>query len=122
VGTEGKRVFSHHFTLGANLVFFGVLLWQVGTNTLQSSRPWTPFVLVFLGCVLLLVDQMRHILLDHGGVFFDEHTLAMYTDKGTLSPMGRGCQITTLAGLALLFTGLALFFQLPKKFQRTLCR
>jgi len=107
-------VFSHHFTFGANLVLFGYLIWQVGKTTVRASRSWIPFVVIVLGCLLVLVDTSRHILLDHGGVFFEPQVLAMYTPTG-LSSIGRTCQWTTIIGLVLLFVGLASFFQLPAK-------
>jgi len=107
-------VVSHHFTFGANLVLFGYLIWQVGKTTARASRSWIPFVFIVLGCLLVALDTLRHILLDHGGVFFEPQVLAMYTSKG-LSPIGRTCQWTTIIGLVLLFVGLASFFQLPAK-------
>jgi len=115
VNTPGKRVFSHHFTFGADLVLFGYLIWQVGQTTARASRSWIPCVLIVLGCLLVLLDTSRHVLLDHGGVFFEPQLLVMFTPTGDLSPIGRTCQWTTIIGLVLLFVGLASFFQLPAK-------
>jgi len=108
-------VFSHHFTIGANLVLFGYLIWHVGNTTARASRSWIPFVLVVLGCLLVLLDTSRHVLLDHGGVFFEPRVLVMYSPTGGLSAIGRTCQWTTIIGLVLLFVGLMYFFQLPAK-------
>lgn len=106
---------SHHFTFGADLVFFTWLIWQVADGTAQSRRRWGALGLVVLGCLLILLDPTRHILLDHGGVFFEEKSLAMYKSDGTLSPAGRSCQVATIAGLLLLFLGLVCHLQLPAK-------
>jgi len=115
VDSPGKRVFSHHFTLGANAVLFGYLIWQVGTTTVHSSRSWAPLILIALGCLLVLVDTCRHVLLDHGGIIFEPRVLLMYSPTGGLSPVGRSCQLATIFGLVFLVVGLALFFDLHVK-------
>jgi len=65
--------------------------------------------------LLALLDILRHVLLDHGGVFFKEETLAMYTDKGTLSPAGKFSQISTIVGLTMLACGMLWFLDIPGK-------
>lgn len=110
--SPGKRVFSHHFTFGANIVLFGYLIWQVGSTTVRSSKSWAPLILIVLGSLLVLVDTSRHVLLDHGGVIFDRRSLLMYTPTHDLSPVGRLCQLATIIGLVFLLVGLALFFDL----------
>jgi hypothetical protein len=61
------------------------------------------------------MDVIRHMLLDHGGVFFKEETLAMYADYPKLSFAGRLCQLTTIFGLTALVLGTLWILQVPEK-------
>lgn len=67
-----------------------------------------------LACVLLMLDPTRHVLLDHGGVFFQERTLAMYKGPGQLSAMGRFCQAASIAGMSLLLVGVLWHMRMPE--------
>lgn len=63
---------------------------------------------------MLIIDPARHILLDHGGVFFEERTLAMYSSKGGLSPMGKFCQAASIIGMVFLVSGVIWHIRLPE--------
>mmetsp|Transcript_30206 Transcript_30206/g.54834 ORF Transcript_30206/g.54834 Transcript_30206/m.54834 type:complete len:139 (-) Transcript_30206:90-506(-) len=114
VASDGKREASHHFTLGANLVLFGLLLWKVyGKGASSGSKPWTQrwgaFILCTLGCTLLMWDTVRHVLLDHGGVFFKIEDLVMYNHYGGLTPMGHISQSAAVFGFLMLLSGVLWF-------------
>lgn len=109
----------HHFTLGADVVLFTGIIIYVACNSNSKSKSWTsrwlPTVLVVLGSLLMLCDPVRHVLLDHGGVFFEEQTLAMYADEqGHLTHMGRFSQVSTILGIVLLVAGVVTFLRLPE--------
>lgn len=108
VASSEARVFSHHFTFGADLVFFGWLIYHLAASNMktwsQMSR-WTCLTVVSLGSLLLLLDPLRHVLLDHDGVFFPPQRLAMYAASGGLSAIGRFCQICTILGIVFLVSG-----------------
>lgn len=95
---------SHHATVGAYLVLFGWLIWQ-SLATAKDKRSWAPAWTVVAGCLLLLWDPCRHVLLDHGGVIVSPQELAMYNSAGGLSFMGRCSQQLTLVGFVLLIGG-----------------
>jgi len=69
---------------------------------------------VSLGCTLLVLDPIRHILLDHGGVFFKEQDLAMYSSRGGLSAIGMLCQCLSIAGMVLLLSGVLWHMKVPE--------
>jgi len=75
--------------------------------------------MVAVGSVLLILDPARHVLLDHGGVFFEAKSLAMY-GKGGLSTIGKVCQMSSIIGLAMLFLGLVWFLNVPEEGTKTL--
>jgi hypothetical protein len=124
--TLEKREIVHHFTLGADVVLFTGIIWYVfaSTKTQDPRAPplwppapskWAPVYLVTIGAMLVTWDPLRHVLLDHGGVFFEERTLAMYQDsKGTLSPMGRFSQISSILGMVLVMWGVLWFLRVPE--------
>lgn len=70
--------------------------------------------LTCFGCALLLLDPMRHVLLDHGGVFFKESTLAMYSERGGLSPAGRFCRNSSIVGMLALVLGMLWYLRVPE--------
>lgn len=72
---------------------------------------------VVMGCVLLIWDPIRHLMLDHGG-FGMERQLAMYSEDGGLSPMGHFSQRTTQLGVLLLSVGLMWFLEAPEKLSK----
>lgn len=76
---------------------------------------WGPLFLVICGSILTILDITRHILLDHGGVFWPQRSLAMYAMGGGLSTIGRACQITTIVGLCSFCAGIVWFMKLPEK-------
>jgi len=125
IESNSNREAAHHFTLGADIVLFGTVIWYVGRTAyekvLRSPVPrWGPFMAVSLACTLLILDPLRHILLDHGGVFFKERTLAMYDNHG-LSPVGQFCQISSIAGLILLLSGVLWHMRVPEALLSKLC-
>lgn len=122
MASDEAREFSHHFTVGANLVVFSSLIWTVARGSMQAGprrscvRQWGPLFLVVTGCIVAMLDPMRHLLLDHGGVFFSPDALAMYVDGGPgLSLIGRFCQVSTVIGLCSLFVGMLCFLAIPEK-------
>lgn len=110
----------HHFTLGADVVLFAGIICYVACNShgraaKSCSARWMPAILVALGSVFMIIDPVRHVLLDHGGVFFEEQTLSMYADnQGHLTHMGRFTQISTILGIVLLVVGVTWFLRLPE--------
>mmetsp|Transcript_1448 Transcript_1448/g.2591 ORF Transcript_1448/g.2591 Transcript_1448/m.2591 type:complete len:101 (-) Transcript_1448:590-892(-) len=74
-----------------------------------------PLVMLTMGSVLLVVDPIRHVLLDHDGVFIKPEKIAMFNDDGSLSLAGRTSQLCTVSGLVLLVLGLFSFMSLDQK-------
>lgn len=71
---------------------------------------------VLLGCVLIMLDPSRHVLLDHGGVICEPQKLAMYADsEGHLTTVGSFCRWCTIVGLGLLTVGVIWVLQLPER-------
>lgn len=109
---------SHHVTFGADLVLYGSILWYVGTYTPSSKTTWpkAPFFLTLVGVILVLLDPIRHLLLDHGGVICEPEDLAMYADgDGNLSTVGEFCRWATIIGMALIASGVMWFVGIPGK-------
>lgn len=74
-------------------------------------------MLISLGCMLLMLDPTRHVLLDHGGVICEPQKLAMYADsEGHLSAIGSFCRWCSIYGLGLLIIGVVWVLQLPERF------
>jgi hypothetical protein len=126
MASNDNREASHHFTFGADLVIFAALCIYITFETVRQRvqyynciTKWGPLLLVVAGCLLTLLDVTRHILLDHGGVFFKEETLAMYADYPKLSFAGRFCQIATVVGLSAMAFGTLWFLQVPEKIKET---
>lgn len=116
VASDTYREISHHFTLGADIVLFGAMVGYVARNSKPGE--WGPFAMLSVGSVLMIVDPLRHVLLDHGGVFFKPESIAMFADDGGLSFAGRTSQLCTVFGLLLLVMGVSWFMNLPQEFQR----
>jgi len=119
-----NRQSCHHMTFGADLVFFGGAIWYTTSATARSSRSedsffakWGPVIFVVMGCVFLICDPIRHLVLDHGG-FGMERQLAMYNDDGGLSSMGLASKRATHLGVLLLSVGLLWFVGAPEKFSK----
>lgn len=109
---------AHHLTFGADVVFFGVLIWMFAKGRKDDSTlgGW-PFVLAVFSVALLMIDPVRHILLDHCCVPSDG--LAMYVkvdDKLHLTSVGSFCQKITITGYILLTIAVSGFFGLVQKF------
>lgn len=123
VASAENRELSHHITFGADLVFFGGAIWYTSSTTAASRSEkhffakWGPVLFVVLGCVLLIWDPTRHLILDHGG-FGMERQLAMYNSEGGLSTMGRASQRATEFGFLLLSVGLLWFLGVPEKLSK----
>lgn len=109
----------HHFTFGCDLILYPGILAHVylRTRAMKDSMGaawswymWLPICSILVGLALMSWDQIRHILLDHAeeGSSF-EASLAMYTDEGTLSPMGHFSQMSSIWGFVFLFTGMLCF-------------
>jgi len=125
VASEGSKEITHHFTLGADLVLFGGILWYMGdqvtgkaTNNQNQKQRILSVIITAVGSLLVCMDPMRHVLLDHNiWVGF----LPMYDDDGSLSCMGRFCQISTIFGLICVMVGMAMFLKLPEKISERMC-
>lgn len=124
VASEENRAVTHHFSLGADLVLFGGICLYIATKTAQQSivetalgnvYKWGPLVFAVFGSILMLLDVSRHVLLDHDGWLWQPATLAMYSDEGGLSPVGKFCQVSTIMGLIFLNAGVVCFLQLPAR-------
>lgn len=117
VGSAAAREKSHHFTWGADIVLFSMVIAYMAYNSPKNENrlliKWGPIVLTITGCMMMLVDPSRHILLDHDGVFFKPESLAMFDDAGNLSAAGRFGQLCTISGLICLISGVAWFMKLP---------
>jgi hypothetical protein len=119
VASDSAKSISHHLTFGADIVFFGAILrmFFVARKDDSFSSVW-PIVLAVMSVMLLLLDPIRHILLDHGGLFFKISDLAMYCEVDgqlVLSGTGRLSQIATVAGFVLLTLALSGYFNLPQR-------
>lgn len=103
-----------------DVALFSTLIWYVAVMTGAATKPvfpvsrWGPVVVVSIGCALIILDPIRHVLLDHGGVFFQVHTLAMYSGPGQLSFAGRFCQIASIVGIALMVIGVMWHMRVPE--------
>mmetsp|Transcript_72095 Transcript_72095/g.188954 ORF Transcript_72095/g.188954 Transcript_72095/m.188954 type:complete len:102 (+) Transcript_72095:437-742(+) len=94
-----------------------MLLYTVWTGLVRRKGlgRWGPLCLVTAGAVLAMLDPMRHLLLDHGGVFWAPEQLAMYTDAGSLSTVGHIFQVSTIMGVCCLFSGMLWYLEVPAK-------
>jgi len=116
-----NREASHHFTWGADLVLFGMVVWYIAEATAakcdgrQFMSKWGPVLLTALGSVMVILDPTRHLMLDHGGVVCEPAVISMYNDDGSLSTVGRVCQKTTQVGLVVLLVGMLWYVRLPEK-------
>lgn len=120
VSSEGNKAISHHFTWGADLVLFAAVIWLVYTKTEprgdENGRSrWLPFLLTCLGCVMMLVDPTRHLLLDHGGVICAPEDLVMYADNGGLTTLGKVGRWSTIMGLVFLLVGVLWVLRFPER-------
>jgi hypothetical protein len=122
ISSDTNREAVHHFTWGADLVLFGFLIWYVakmaGERKVQESSisRWGPLAVLSIGCFLLLLDPTRHVLLDHGGVFFQQQTLAMYSGPGQLSATGVACQWFSICGMVFMVAGIMWHMRMPETF------
>lgn len=126
VASTRARVFAHHFTMGADFVLFGWLIVQAGTTVWKrprrtALRRWGPLIVIALGCALVLLDPVRHVLLDHDGVFFEPQRLAMYAEDGSLTRIGKFCQVVTILGICLLVVGTVWLVDLPQRLASAAC-
>mmetsp|Transcript_36533 Transcript_36533/g.104397 ORF Transcript_36533/g.104397 Transcript_36533/m.104397 type:complete len:83 (-) Transcript_36533:98-346(-) len=78
--------------------------------------------MVAIGCILVLLDPLRHFLLDHNGIWFKPEHLAMYADSHHhLTPIGKFCQVATIVGLVLLVTGVILSSAIADRVYEKFC-
>jgi len=109
----------HYFTLGMDIVLFAAMIWFVYIQTpkrrghLPPSSQWGPLIFVALGCFLLFLDPIRHLLLDMGKF---EEELHMYDDDMGLTFAGRFSQFLSLSGAVSLFLGVFWFLDLDRIF------
>jgi len=120
VASDEKRYFSHHFTFGADLIVFAWLCHYAVVTTTQvriGKDPffkWGPFTLLALGCTLVMLDVLRHLILDNR-VLANPEVLAMYMDNGHLSPVGRTCKLLSTIGIILIGFSMAWLLGLTDK-------
>jgi len=125
VESDSNREATHHFTFGADVVLFGTVIVYVGRTAIESKMSqkfwasrWGPLVFVAVGCTLLMLDPIRHILLDHAAngyiLFFKETDLAMYSARGGLSQVGMFCQYASIVGIVLLLSGVLWHMKVPE--------
>lgn len=87
----------------------------------KRGASWLPVWLTGIGALLTMIDPTRHLLLDHDGVFFQPKTISMYSDDGSLSPVGNACMYSTRVGLVLLLLGVVFHMKLPSKIAKYCC-
>lgn len=85
-----NREVSHHVTFGADLVLFSAAVYYIW----KGKSGLGALVLALLAWVLVLLDPLRHMVLDHNG----PEALAMYDDEDKLTTVGRVCQAATITG------------------------
>jgi len=78
-----------------------------GEGMSRRVNAWGPVICVYVGCLLCMVDAARHVIRDHGGIFFDQDALSMYDENGQLTSLGLKCQQMGTVGAMLLCCGLA---------------
>lgn len=76
---------------------------------------WTPFILVVIAALMIMVDLTRHVCLDLGGEAF--YWMAMY-DRNGLSLVGKTGIVLTWTGVAIFVTAFAWFSGLHKKLEK----
>jgi len=124
VESDSNREATHHFTFGADVVLFRTVIVYVGRTAIDKisqkfwASRWGPLVFVAVGCTLLMLDPIRHILLDHAAngyiLFFKETDLAMYSARGGLSQVGMFCQYASIVGIVLLLSGVLWHMKVPE--------
>jgi len=118
LSTVSSRALSHAASFGLNIGMFGALLPQLAGRTaarrgdLPPCRRWAPFCMVVLGAALVMLDLTRHMLLDLG---YGDHVLPMYKEDGSLTAVGKAGVVCTWSGVALIFVGVAMLTDIPKK-------
>lgn len=103
VASDEKRYFSHHFTFGADLVVFAWLCHYAVVTTTQvriGKDPffkWGPLTLLALGCTLVMLDVLRHLILDNR-VLANPEVLAMYMGNRLFVTCGQTCKLLSTTG------------------------
>jgi len=69
---------------------------------------------MLLGCMLVMLDVGRHIILD-SNLLARSEVLAMYGDDGQLTPVGRACRFFTILGMMLIGFSVAWLVGIPDK-------
>jgi len=116
--TPKARAIGHALFWGLNFGLFVVTSVYLGMQTpkaragMAMASKWGPFLCVVIGAMLVMVDLSRHVLLDLG---LAGGELAMYTDKGDISMVGRIGITCTWIGVALVASGVAWFADMPNK-------
>lgn len=125
VASGWAKEVSHHVTFGADMVFFGVLVWMLTDAKKDNSLAGLgPLILAVLSITLLMIDPTRHLLLDHGGVFCEPASLRMYMmvdKKQVLSPIGAFSQAATIVGFILLALAVMSFFGAVQRLWSLVC-
>lgn len=115
--TPKARAIGHAMFWGLNFGLFVVMSAYIYLKTIKKEQEdlamkWAPMALVVTGAMLVMVDLTRHVLLD---LELAGAALAMYNDAGGLTVVGIIGVTCTWLGVACVFTGIALFADLPSK-------
>mmetsp|Transcript_52587 Transcript_52587/g.94405 ORF Transcript_52587/g.94405 Transcript_52587/m.94405 type:complete len:144 (-) Transcript_52587:144-575(-) len=116
VASDKAREASHYYTWGADVVVFSFMLWYMASHAPKGAQGakegwWQTnraTLLAGVGCVLMMVDPTRHLLLDQGvGV----DVLAMYNMDGSMTAVGNFGMFCTILGMVLMLVGMLWFYQ-----------
>lgn len=116
--TPGAKAIAHSIMLGLH---FGALTaiciyLFIKTPTKRSMYSpfmrWLPFVACVVGSILVILDLIRHFVLDQSVA--PQH-LRMFNDEGFLTPIGRAGVACTWTGIALLILSVGYFLDYQTK-------
>merc|ERR1712085_24355 len=114
----GARNLAHTLTFSIDMAAFSSMLTFMGIKTpakrghLPALRKWGPFFGMLLASLMILVDLVRHVVLDAGVV--PPGVLNMFNSVGSLAPAGLVGTVCTWLGNILLVISL-ICYVLPSK-------